>query len=88
MGGVVNSKLLKNKQWSSVNGQIFNFYSNQDKILKYIFKLSKFFEEPIGISRIDDTVDHRVHNYDLSSMKIGHSDYRSKLEPILSKIDF
>ena len=83
MGGVVNSKQLKSKLWKSVNGSIINFYSNEDAVLKYILKLAKMFDEPIGLTKIDDAADKRIINYDLTSLNIGHQCYRSKLKFLL-----
>ena len=74
-----------------IRGRIINIYSNQDFILKYLYKLS-IEKDAIGskelkFENVDNQIDDnncKVENFDMN--QFGHLDYRDSLEEILKII--
>lgn len=63
-------------------GQIHNYWSSNDLVLKYLYSLGTFLQsEPIGRRPIL-SVD-QISNYNLSHQAVGHMDYKSRLSEIL-----
>jgi hypothetical protein len=64
-----------------VSGKIHNYYSDEDNILKYLFKMAEgFTEEPVGRNPIEST---HVKNYNVSDQVKGHTEYKGELSVIL-----
>lgn len=91
LGGATNipksNSELKRKRWneilsSVVCGKIYNVFSNEDFVLKILYKIC-ISETPIGLKRLDYW---DIANIDISNMNVGHLDYRSKLGEIQDKI--
>ena len=57
----------------AVSGDIWNYHSGNDQVLKYLYTAGEFFRgKPIGRNPIDSP---RVRNVDVSSHVGGHSEY-------------
>lgn len=94
LGGAVNNNCVDNKDCSSsinwnelenaVSGDIYNYYSSNDDILKFLYKIGegvKFdFGDPIGRSKINN---NRIKNIDVSDYIKGHTEYKKNLVSIL-----
>lgn len=75
LGGAVGNT---RKDWeiakTAVSGEIYNYKSNKDSILKYLYKSSTFLaSNPIGTCSIE--VDG-INNIDVSSLVKGHTEYK------------
>lgn len=76
LGGAENSNL---DNWNYANrcvsGNIYNYYSKNDKILKYLYQVAEFnTSKPIGRNPIEV---EGIKNRDVSSIVNGHSEYIS-----------
>ena len=75
-----------------IRGRIINIYSNQDFILKYLYKLS-IEKDAIGskelkFENVDNQIDDnncKVENFNMN--QFGHLDYRDNLEEVLKIIN-
>ncbi|MCR9594277.1 TMCO4 family protein [Vibrio alginolyticus] len=83
-GGAVSSKA---SDWesalSAVEGKITNHHSDNDDVLKYLYRAANIglSEEPIGISLIDES---RVNNENATNLVSGHMKYKDNLFSILN----
>jgi hypothetical protein len=89
-GGAIDNKAcgetLPDINWygfdKTVTGDIHNYYSAEDNILKYLFKAAEgFTEEPIGRNPIEHD---SVKNYDVTEHVYGHTEYKDKLPVIFN----
>ncbi len=76
LGGAVDSD---SNNWKvakkSVKNQIWNYYSNKDKVLSILYKPSTLFTStPIGTTRIEDVAG--IRNKDVSKEVGGHMKYK------------
>lgn len=64
-------------RFHSISNKIFNIYSKEDYILKYLFKLKKYHYKPCGLNKITSMYDHqkKVKNFDLTDFIKGHGEY-------------
>lgn len=63
-------------------GQIFNYYSESDMVLKYMYRFGTLFQsDPIGRSPIEHC--KRVTNKDVSHWVRKHTEYKFKAEKFL-----
>ncbi len=82
-----------NEKWENifnevVTGRIINCYSEYDYILKYLYQPCVD-KTPIGGSElIIGNNCERIENYNMTSLKIGHLDYRNHFDKILPEINF
>lgn len=95
LGGAVDKNCATNEScddqtnWSdihkSVSGSIHNYYSKNDSVLKYLYKVGesvKFdFGDPIGRYEIDSS---DIDNIDVSEYIDGHTKYKSKIHFLLN----
>jgi hypothetical protein len=85
MGGTVSSSA---EDWvkcrRGVAGRLVNVSTDSDYVLKYFYRLAKL-ENPIGVNAVEV---EGIENYDLTGTINGHTDYREKLDEILSKVYF
>lgn len=94
LGGAINNSCSSDDGSNSVNwldihkavsGSIHNYYSNNDDVLKYLYKVGegvKFdFGEPIGRYEIDNSC---IYNIDVSEHIGGHTEYKSKIDIFLN----
>ena len=74
-GGAVDNNSFKWKKASqAVNNNIYNFYSKNDAVLSYLFKIASFFSEsPIGITKVKI---NNIKNIDVSLRVNGHCEYK------------
>ncbi|CAD8097819.1 unnamed protein product [Paramecium sonneborni] len=86
-GGVADIHQLQKRRWNSISGSINNFYSENDKVLRYCYKFSKFFEYPCGLNPIKLGY-KKIQNYDVSKDVEGHLNYWDKLDKIINISDF
>ena len=68
-----------------VNGKIFNCWSQEDVVLSslYTFAMKKI---PIGISGDLNLKTDKFKNIDFTPLKLRHTDYRKKMDLVMSKI--
>ena len=53
MGGVANvDRIEKLGKIPAISGNLFNCYSKNDKVLKYIFRIAKFGTKAVGLNPI------------------------------------
>lgn len=76
LGGAVDND---SNNWKvakkAVKNQIWNYYSNKDKVLSILYKPSTLFTStPIGTTRIEDVVG--IRNKDVSKKDGGHMEYK------------
>ena len=75
LGGAVSSSQRK---WKSIESfsklKIFNYYSSNDDVLKYLYKISMLNPNSIGLGSINLK---NVENNDTSEIIKGHTDYIS-----------
>lgn len=73
LGGAVNSRVLKwSKTTSSVKDKIYNYYSKNDKILKFMYSSIMIDRYPVGLQKIDLPV---FVNIDSTKYISGHKEY-------------
>ncbi|TLT07827.1 DUF726 domain-containing protein [Aliarcobacter thereius] len=84
-GGATNSEDLA--RWKAVsktvNNKFYNFYSENDEILKKIYKLAELGKKPIGLNilKIDN-----CRNIDVSYTVNGHFEYKNNLPTIFRNL--
>jgi hypothetical protein len=61
---------------------VYNFYSSNDYILKYLLKAVKPETSAIGLQSIPEYKGHQIINKDVSHFVEGHMDYRYKMDRI------
>lgn len=79
-------------EWESISNicsNIYNFYSYNDDILRFLYKPIER-EEPIGLNYIQNICysNDKIINFDVTNIVNGHSEYFDKLPYILSKTIF
>ncbi|WP_281833070.1 DUF726 domain-containing protein [Vibrio nigripulchritudo] len=83
-GGAVSSK---ESDWENilkaVEGNVRNYYSNNDDVLKYLYKAANvgLSEEPIGVKVINDS---GIHNKNTTDLVSGHMKYKENLAAVIS----
>ncbi|CAD8085322.1 unnamed protein product [Paramecium primaurelia] len=86
-GGVADIYELSKRKWNSVSGSVHNMYTNNDDVLKYLFKLNCNFKHPCGLNPVNFLY-KKIYNYDVSDIVGGHSGYWEKLDIITNISDF
>ena len=86
-GAVSNDKTNWSDVAHAVSGNIYNFYSKNDDVLKNLYQLSMF-EKPIGLHKISlyktkEIKGVNVKNFNVSDIVGGHRKYKPKLKKIL-----
>ena len=83
--------IWRNKFKKVVGGRVINCFSTYDWVLENLFKLCVR-KNPIGLNKMnlkDENGEYDVvEDYDFSDLKLGHTEYRSQFEKILSRINF
>ena len=78
-------------EWESISNicsNIYNFYSYNDDILRFLYKTIEL-EEPIGLNEIQNiSYSDKIINFDVTNIVNGHSAYFDNLPYILSKTIF
>lgn len=82
-GAVDNDQKLWEKQIKKIHGKVYNFYSDNDDVLKYAYKSTTLFSStPIGLSGIN-VYSKKIINIDVSHIINGHNEYKTKLQECL-----
>ncbi|PHQ83915.1 MAG: hypothetical protein COB58_00295 [Thalassobium sp.] len=93
LGGAVNNSVTENDKTSinwigvdgAVHGCIYNFYSSNDDVLRYIYNTSQLFMgSSIGRNPINYDA---ITNVDVSDLVSGHTKYKDNLSKIISRIE-
>ena len=83
--------IWRDKFRNNVMGRVINCYSKYDWVLENLFKLCVW-KNPIGLDKMnikDENRDYDIaEDYDLSDLKLGHTQYRDHFANILSRINF
>jgi len=85
LGGTVDRKA---EEWDKIarfiKGNLINCYSNNDMVLKYLYKPATVFTtEPLGLGKIE-TKSCNIVNIDVSDIVKGHMDYKDSFLKILA----
>ena len=69
-----------------INGKFINCYSKEDQILNIMYThcMNK---KPIGNSELQLDGYENLRNIDFTPFHLGHTDYRSKMDLVMSKVD-
>jgi len=76
------------KRWilpSKVARNIYNFYSDNDLILRYLYQTIELGDEPIGLNKIDSYLEN-IYNYNISDIVDGHTKYIENFEDIWDRV--
>jgi len=91
LGGAVSrtDKAGWTEALSSVNNTIYNFYSINDDVLNRLYQKTMFGDKPIGLGDIEyyiykDQIIGELINVDVSHLVNGHTEYKDKLDLILT----
>lgn len=88
LGGAVDRRSAKDwsKATQAVSGKIYNCYSRNDGVLKYLYQGGNaLLSDPIGYGPIE--LDHpKIVNVDCTEIIGGHMEYKEKLPDILRSI--
>lgn len=75
------------KACSAVDGKVYNCYSRNDEILKYLYQTANLYQSsPIGLGGISGKFDNIV-NFNASKIVNGHMDYKNKFGIILNSLN-
>ena len=79
-------KKFKNIFSKIINGKFINCYSKEDQVLNILYTgcMSK---KPIGNSELDLDGYENLKNIDFTPLHLGHTDYRKKMDLVMSKIE-
>ena len=71
-----------------VNGRIINCFSKNDSVLKRLFEPCVE-KKPIGWDKliIGQENSIKIENYDMTDLKLKHTDYREHFEEVLKKVN-
>ena len=89
LGGAVDSNIVNWTDVSESVKNIYNFYSQNDYILKTLYQIAMA-DRPIGLNSIE-TLDMKgikkakIYNYDVSDIINGHNEYKPKLYKLLTE---
>lgn len=73
LGGAVNSRILKwDKTTDTVKNKIYNYYSSNDKVLKFLYSTIMIDRFPIGLQSINLPY---FENIDSTEDILGHTEY-------------
>ena len=68
-----------------VNGKIINCWSNEDRVLSVLYTTAMK-KVPIGFGGDLDLKIKKFKSVDFSPLKLGHTDYRKRMDLVMSKI--
>lgn len=88
LGGAIDKRENWQKVSKVVNDKIYNYFNEDDFVLKYLYKAGELgryelLHEPIGISKICET--EKIKNINISNIVSNHNDYKQNLKKILNK---
>lgn len=83
--------LWRNIFRNNVGGRVINCFSRYDWVLENLFKFCVK-KNPIGLNKMNIKDENGkfdiVEDYDLSDLKLGHTEYRANFDKILKRINF
>ena len=84
------SCIKKENEWLNVcnltKKGVYNFYTKNDSILKYIYRTVELGSTPIGLVPLGLKND-KLYNKDVSYTVKGHFEYKKNLQTILKKLE-
>ena len=71
-----------------VNERIINCYSKNNNVLKKLLEPCVK-KKPIGWNKliINEDISIKIENYDMTDLKLKHTDYREHFEEVLKKVN-
>ena len=69
-----------------INGKLINCYSKEDQVLNVLYT-GCMKKKPIGNSKLTIDGYDNLKNIDFTPLKLGHTDYRSKMDLVMNKVD-
>ena len=69
-----------------INGKFINCYSKEDQVLNILYT-SCMNKKPIGNSTLELSGYENLKNIDFTPLHLGHTDYRNKMDLVMSKVD-
>ena len=81
-----NEEKFKNIFNNMINGKLINCFSKEDQVLNYLYT-SCMDKKPIGNSELELNGYKNLVNIDFTPFHLGHTDYRSKMDLVMSKVD-
>ena len=77
---------FKNIFSKMINGKLINCYSKEDQVLNILYT-GRMNKKPIGNSELELDGFENLKNIDFTPFHLGHTDYRSKMDLVMSKVD-
>ena len=81
-----NEEKFKNIFSNMINGKLINCFSKEDLVLNYLYT-SCMDKKPIGNSKLELNGYENLVNIDFTPFHLGHTDYRRKMDLVMSKVD-
>ena len=81
-----NEEKYKNIFSKMINGKLINCYSKEDQVLNILYT-SCMNKKPIGNSTLELKGYENLRNIDFTPLHLGHTDYRNKMDLVMSKVD-
>jgi len=81
-----NEDKFKNIFSNMINGKLINCFSKEDLVLNYLYT-SSMDKKPIGNSELELNGYKNLINIDFTPFHLGHTDYRRKMDLVMSKVD-
>ena len=77
---------FKNIFSKMINGKLINCYSKDDQVLNQLYT-GAMKKKPIGNSKLVIEGYENLKNVDFTPLHLGHTDYRSKMDLVMNKVD-
>ena len=77
---------FKNIFSKMINGKLINCFSKEDEVLKVLYT-GGMQKKPIGNSELIIDGYDNLRNIDFTPLKLGHTDYRAKMDLVMNKVD-
>ena len=77
---------FKNIFSKMINGKLINCFSKEDEVLKVLYR-GAMQKKPIGNSELIIDGYDNLRNIDFTPLKLGHTDYRAKMDLVMNKVD-
>ena len=77
---------FKNIFSKMINGKLINCFSKEDEVLKVLYT-GAMQKKPIGNSELIIDGYDNLRNIDFTPLKLGHTDYRAKMDLVMNKVD-
>ncbi len=69
----------------SVRGTIYNFYSERDAVLRYLYRgVNAFLSQPAGLGPIDAS-ESKIRNVNVTDLVAKHTEYKAQLAAVLDR---